>query len=363
MTFRHIYSPGAASHRPEARLAFRNAFVRGLIVSVPVLVLHALLLALAGEPGWALLSVAVILVIAIACMVAIHAPDHHPLAATAVPAVVFASAYCLVLAIGFGPAFGFHNLLIVFLPLMLLWEKVGEAGKWGGATALALVVLWVELGGAGTFLAKGDAAGLPANLFRFVNVAASLLLLVAFVRILFDFKDDQRRREPSPAVSSRSGTGGSERRRLTDAVNRPHLHFLDPDRVFSVIFVGIDHHVAIAEIFGPRAADDVTRHVSALIMGKVRETDMISRRCRGGFLIFLPETVEEEAHTVGERIRMAIAATLLPAAGLTIRVSATLGIAQSASNADVAAVIEEAQNAAAAGRAAGHNRTMLAGLL
>lgn len=344
--------------RPTFRQAFRSAYFRGAVVCVPVLAMQALLLAWGGEAAWALLPVAVILVLSTAYTVVVHAADHRPIAATAVP-VAFAVGCCLVMAAGFGAVFGFHYLLIALLPLALAWEKAGDAGRWGAALALCLLVLWIEAGSGDAFVPHDDTIGRYVGLFRTVNLASAILLLAAFIRIALDFKAEDLLRAGPSTPPARTTAGLPERRRLADGAHRPYLHFIEPDRVFSVIMLEIDHHAALSEIFGRATAEHVTRQASALIVGKVRETDMLSRRGHSAFLIFLPETVEEEAYAVAERIRVAIAEAPLAAGGPTLKVSATLGVAQSSSSADVTAAIAEAERAVAAG----HDRSMLAGLL
>jgi len=362
LILQHTHPTHAMFRRTSVRQSFRNAFFKGAIVAVPALALQALLLTWVGQTAWALLPVAVALLVSTAYTVIAHAADHRPLAATAIT-FGFAAAYSLVMALGFGGQFGFHFLLIALLPLVLVWERAGDAGKWAAAAALCFFTLWIEFRDGSAFLLHSEATASQASLFRFSNMALALLLLVAFTRIVLDFRKDDMRRDAPAIASSRLAASLPDRRRLTDALSKPHLHFMEPDRVFSVIVLEVDHHAAIAEIFGRLTAEQIARQASAMILGKVRETDMISRQGRRAFLIFLPETVEEEAHTVAERIRIAIAEMPLIVGDLSLRVSVTLGIAQSRASADVTMAIADAEKAMATGQAGGRNRTMLAGLL
>ncbi len=362
LILQHTHPALAMFPRISVRQSFRNAFFKGAVVSVPALALQALLLVWVGQAAWALLPVAVILLVSTAYTVIAHAADRRPLAATAIT-IGFAVAYSLVMALGFGGPFGFHFLLIAFLPVALASERAGDVGKWAAAAALCFFTLWIEFRDGGAFLLHSEAMAMQASLFRFVNMALAFLLLAAFIRIALDFKREDMRRDAPAIASPRLGGVQPDRRRLTDAVSKPHLHFMEPDRVFSVIVLEVDHHAAIAEIFGRFIAEQVARQASAMILGKVRETDMISRRGRRTFLIFLPETVEEEAYVVAERIRTAIAELPLRVGDLSLRVSVTLGIAQSRASDDIAIAIADAERAMASGHAAGRNRTMLAGLL
>ena len=361
MSFQSSPSPDSLARRADVRQAFRVAFWKAAACAIPVFGLHALLLVWAGKFVWALLPVAVVLVIATGCILAAQAFAQRPLAAVVAPAS-FALAYCLVMALGFGPEYGFHILTIALLPLVIAWERVGRAGRWSAVAFLCFSLLWIELYGFNAFLAGEVADAFHARLFRAVNLLAALLLLVAFLRVVIVFRMQVAGFARPPAAEPLPLAGRLERR-LKGEQRRPYLNVPDPERISCVILVETDHQAEIAEIFGQAVADDVSLHVSAQIIGTVRETDMISRRGSGHFVIFLPEAAEEEAHAVGERVREAVARAPVKAGDITIRITATLGIAQSVSSADVAAAMAEAERALAEGRAAGRNRSMLAGLL
>lgn len=361
LTFQSFPSPDSPGLRASRRQAFRVAFWKAAACAIPVFGLHALLLVWAGKFVWALLPVAVMLVIATGCILAAQAFAQRPLAAVTVPAS-FALAYCLVMALGFGPDYGFHVLTIALLPLIIAWEGAGRAGRWSAVAFLCFALLWIELYGFNAFLAGEVRDTFHARLFRAVNLPASLLLLAAFLRVVIVFRVQMAGLARPPAAEP-FPLAGRQERRLTGEQRRAYLNVSDPERIASIILVKIDHHAEIAEIFGPAAADDICRHVSAQIIGTVRETDMISRRGSGGFVIFLPEASEEEAYAVGERVREAVARAPVRAGDIAICITATLGVAQSASSADVAVAMAEAERAVAEGRAAGRNRTMLAGLV
>lgn len=361
MTLRSPSTAVFSLSRGAERSPFRQVFFRTIAAAAPVFVVHALLLILAGEISWALLPIAVLLLLFTAYTVSAHAAGSRPRAAVVVPAA-FAVAYCLVLALGFGREMGFQMLLLVLVPPVMVWRKAGPAGRWGAVATLCLLVLCIELGGGAALVRHPDGTVLNAGLFRAVNLVATFALLAVFIRLFMEMREAVAR-QSLPAPVARNASGQIERRRLTDAAGRPYLHFIDPDRVFSVAAVKIDRHAAMVEIFGAEVAEDVARQVSALVLGMVRETDLVSRRGGDVLLVFLPETVEEEAHAACERLRQAAAGEPVQAGDIGLRITLTLGVARTASNADVTAAIAEAEAAVEAGQAAGGNRTMLAALL
>lgn len=73
-----------------------------------------------------------------------------------------------------------------------------------------------------------------------------------------------------------------------------------------VLMADIDHFKRINDSFGHQAGDVVLAEVAARIKEAVRGYDVVGRYGGEEFLIMLPNTNAEGAHTVGERIRMKV---------------------------------------------------------
>jgi len=104
---------------------------------------------------------------------------------------------------------------------------------------------------------------------------------------------------------------------MTGARNR---HYLDSDlkhriavaqrhpmRGFSVAMLDIDHFKSVNDRFGHLAGDAVLRHISNIMLGVVRASDIVARYGGEEFCILMPETDLPQAIVLAERIRAAIA--------------------------------------------------------
>ncbi|MBM4312274.1 MAG: response regulator, partial [Deltaproteobacteria bacterium] len=98
-------------------------------------------------------------------------------------------------------------------------------------------------------------------------------------------------------------------------------------RELSVIMCDIDHFKPINDTWGHQVGDDALHAVAAVIMGLVRErVDWVARYGGEEFIIVLPETGCEGATILAERLRAAVSATAIRAAGATISMTASFGV-------------------------------------
>jgi diguanylate cyclase (GGDEF)-like protein len=104
---------------------------------------------------------------------------------------------------------------------------------------------------------------------------------------------------------------------LTSLYNRGYLENVLPQLLnqaemtgqhLSMIFVDIDHFKNINDNHGHQAGDRILVAVSGIISGTLRKTDITVRYGGDEFVCLLPNTPEEAAKLVAERLRTAIAA-------------------------------------------------------
>jgi diguanylate cyclase (GGDEF)-like protein len=103
---------------------------------------------------------------------------------------------------------------------------------------------------------------------------------------------------------------------LTGAFNRRHMEACLSDAVernrrngalASLLLLDIDYFKRINDQFGHAAGDEVLKGVAALIKQRARKLDLLFRIGGEEFVLFLPDTGEDDAVTLAEQLRASIA--------------------------------------------------------
>jgi diguanylate cyclase (GGDEF)-like protein len=109
-------------------------------------------------------------------------------------------------------------------------------------------------------------------------------------------------------------------------------------RPLSLLFIDLDGFKSVNDTHGHLCGSRALVEAAAVIRGSARETDVVARFGGDEFALVLPDTGGEGAFAVGERIRERLAAhAFLAGEGLTIRLTASVGVAtfpDSATSAD-----------------------------
>jgi len=126
----------------------------------------------------------------------------------------------------------------------------------------------------------------------------------------------------------------------------------------SVILLDIDHFKKFNDRFGHQAGDAVLKGVAAALKGAVRSFDIAARYGGEEFAVILPETTEEAAREIAERIRRSV--SMYPFAsedGKSVRVTVSVGIATAPENGSTpAALIKQADASLYHSKEEGRNR-------
>ena len=101
-----------------------------------------------------------------------------------------------------------------------------------------------------------------------------------------------------------------------------------PGHRLSLLMIDIDRFKALNDRFGHPAGDDVLVAVSDAISSAVRSFDVVARYGGEEFAVILPETDEEGAHQVAERVRRAVREKVAaPGRGGRRTVTVSIGVA------------------------------------
>lgn len=79
-------------------------------------------------------------------------------------------------------------------------------------------------------------------------------------------------------------------------------------RTLSLLIIDIDDFKKINDVYGYLRGDEILQLVATIIKNNVRETDIAARFGGEEFVVLMPETGEEEAEKIAERLRSMIMA-------------------------------------------------------
>jgi diguanylate cyclase (GGDEF)-like protein len=158
---------------------------------------------------------------------------------------------------------------------------------------------------------------------------------------------------------------------LTGAYNRRSMfHHLEAERArsqrygrcLSVLMVDVDHFKRVNDEHGHRAGDQVLAWFSQLLVGQLRSMDFVCRYGGEEFCVLLPETPAEGALKVAERLRVAAERSPFTSAGLSLTVTASIGVAtwDPAAARDVPDLLLRADSALLEAKRAGRNQVRVA---
>ena len=123
--------------------------------------------------------------------------------------------------------------------------------------------------------------------------------------------------------------------------------------VFSLLLFDVDHFKKLNDQHGHLAGDQVLAAVGSALRGAIRREDAIARYGGEEFAILLPNTTMEQAAEVAQKVREAAARTVVEHNQYEIRVTVSGGIATIQPNETVEMLIQRADSALYAAKAAG----------
>jgi diguanylate cyclase (GGDEF)-like protein len=157
-------------------------------------------------------------------------------------------------------------------------------------------------------------------------------------------------------------TGLRNRRAMEEAAGAEVKRGARTGAALSVIICDIDHFKQVNDRYGHDVGDQVIRVVADVLKGIARESDALGRWGGEEFLAILPDTEENAAAMVAERMRLAVEAAKMP---MDRRVTMSFGVAGlTPGGSDPARwqeAVRRADDAMYRAKDAGRNRVMFAG--
>jgi diguanylate cyclase (GGDEF)-like protein len=125
---------------------------------------------------------------------------------------------------------------------------------------------------------------------------------------------------------------------------------------YAVVAADLDHFKAINDRLGHAAGDEVIAGFARHLAQNLRKTDVAARIGGEEFVLVLPQTTQEEASAMVERIRLGVPAALAPAVDVTTGVTASFGLTLRRGNEAFATTLARADAALNRSKDAGRNR-------
>ncbi|ABS01927.1 diguanylate cyclase [Kineococcus radiotolerans SRS30216 = ATCC BAA-149] len=216
----------------------------------------------------------------------------------------------------------------------------GRPGRWVAVPDQTREGSWLITGA----LERSAAEAVPAMHTAFTQVAMALVTSDAHLAL--------RRQARTDAL-----TGLANRTAFGEALDRAAG---DPTARFSVAFVDLDDFKAVNDGRGHAAGDEVLRAVAARLRAAVREEDLCARLGGDEFAVLLRDLRGECVDALTARLAGAVVEPI-PVAGGPVRVGASVGVAHRGPGEDAEQVLQHADVAMYAAKAAGRNRVRVFG--
>jgi diguanylate cyclase (GGDEF)-like protein len=156
-------------------------------------------------------------------------------------------------------------------------------------------------------------------------------------------------------------TGVPNRRALFAALRREIERYRRHPREIAVIMFDIDHFKAVNDRYGHTVGDLMLTHVADTVAKVVRGADMLARYGGEEFVIVAPETDNQQALQLAERIRAALSESKVDTANGSVSVTASFGVAMlGVADVEPESVLSRADAALYAAKAAGRNQIVFA---
>ena len=129
-------------------------------------------------------------------------------------------------------------------------------------------------------------------------------------------------------------TGLNNRRAFFEIAEMVDAQSRRYNRSYVIAMIDIDHFKLVNDTWGHEVGNIALKTVAQVILGMLRESDVIGRIGGEEFAIILPETSTAEGAALAERLRLAIERTTFPATNSKNNVTISIGIASLDDQAD-----------------------------
>lgn len=152
-------------------------------------------------------------------------------------------------------------------------------------------------------------------------------------------------------------TGLPNRRAFDERIRQSHEAFAEGEPGFVVALLDVDHFKRFNDDHGHATGDRVLEVVAKVLRRSQRGTDHVARFGGEEFVVLLQRVSEEQALTVIDRQRERIGKASLMLDGKNLSITVSAGVAEVRPGESISSVLERADRALYAAKAAGRNQT------
>jgi diguanylate cyclase (GGDEF)-like protein len=151
-------------------------------------------------------------------------------------------------------------------------------------------------------------------------------------------------------------TGVYNRRYFFDLAEKVINQSVLQNQTFSMLMLDIDYFKDINDKFGHASGDQAIQQVAHICSKILREDDILGRLGGEEFALLLMNADLEAASAVAERLRQRVADTKVPVQTDYIRMTISIGVAETLAGESVHGVLKRADKALYTAKAKGRNR-------
>ena len=154
-------------------------------------------------------------------------------------------------------------------------------------------------------------------------------------------------------------TGLYNRRYIIKRINESEKRYRRNQSVFSIIICDIDLFKTVNDRYGHDCGDFALSNIASLITGCCRDQDIVARWGGEEFLILTPDTNQDGAQALAERIRKELEDKTLQYGDISLKITMTFGVSEYSKSLGIEGTIRNADMALLHGKNHGRNRVVV----
>lgn len=123
-------------------------------------------------------------------------------------------------------------------------------------------------------------------------------------------------------------TGLANRKEVMKKLSEQYEYYQRYSAEFSILMIDVDNFKKVNDNYGHLAGDAVLLQISAILMGTMRNVDMVGRYGGEEFLVVLADSSEAEAEYAAERLRQAVESNTFTFEETLLKLTISIGVAK-----------------------------------